>query len=391
MRPYLLRLVGTALGAAGLGVLAALHACTPKAGGTDRAPEDGGAPDPSNADVMCGHSEPRGPPDVVDAGGNLDLLFGVAQKCFGTQSKDDAGNWMYQSLGFDLDHTCTGEGQGPSCVEPSSATSTDHTDGPGGVDNAYIQSGIQSGVAVLGVADCVSTRADQLVEMYRVRDYSGAPDDDYVEVSQYFGVGLTPRGDDGGTAPLWDGTDRWPIVPESLAGSPEGGAPAAMYEARYKAQIAYVTGGVLVAQFDAGEVASGVQASLTSLVPVTQLIVTGRLVPPADAGGPWGLPDMVETVRLPVTSVFVTWLLNPSLDGGASPCTSSAAYAMVKDGLCRFVDISSRPGSPTSAPCDAVSSAVLEHMGPALLGEVAPPALPLPSCAVGNPQTDTCP
>ena len=83
--------------------------------------------------------------------------------------------------------------------------------------------------------------------LFRVSSYSGQRDDDQVEVSLYAGYGLAPRPGDGdsGSPPLWDGDDRWKIMPEMLAPS----ASPSVDEPLYRDDHAYVSGGMLVAHF----------------------------------------------------------------------------------------------------------------------------------------------
>jgi hypothetical protein len=135
------------------------------------------APD-AGTEAACAHRQPPSRPNVKDAGGALDLVFVATEYTTG----DDAGQPLYQSIGFDLDHSCTGEGQGNSCVEPSWATA-DHTDGDAGIDNAYGQIWWQQGATVPRATITGATPA----EIIRVRSYSGGVEDDQVEVSLYVG------------------------------------------------------------------------------------------------------------------------------------------------------------------------------------------------------------
>ncbi|HLK38611.1 MAG TPA: hypothetical protein VKU41_17735 [Polyangiaceae bacterium] len=390
MRARLWTPVTAPLGAAWLGAFAVLHACTGKAPGGDTAPRDGGAADSSDAAFVCEHAEPPAPPDVVDAGGTLDLVFAVEQECLGTRSTDDAGNLLYKRFGFDLDHTCTGEGEGASCAEPPSALPIDHTDGVAGIDNGVVQLALATGAQGPSVAECAMNTASSTVEIYRVRDYSGAPDDDHVEVSQYFGFGLSPRAD-GVNGPLWDGTDQWTVDPDTLVGSSDGGVPWNKDQPRYRSTTGYVTGFMLVAEFDDAAILAPQPAAPTPLLPLSQLVLVGRLVPPRDAGAHWDLRDVIEGSRIPVTTELLGFGLAPPSAGADPPCSSRATYQMLKDTVCPFVDIASLPGSPKTAPCDAFSAGLSLTMAPALLGDVGSPALPFGACAQGiHPETDSC-
>src|ERR1041385_3600276 len=155
-----------------------------------------------------------------------------------------------ETLGFDLDGKCTGEGEGPSCVEPSWAAG-DHRDGPDGRDNSVAtfllgadasiaQSGQATVVAFLGLTTAV----------IRVRNYNGTLYDNDVEVA-FFAATLSP--DFKNYVPnraKWDGTDAWkPLVEWTLPG--DAADSGSTWKPKYVSANAYVTNGVLVAHFDA--------------------------------------------------------------------------------------------------------------------------------------------
>ena len=191
--------------------IVALESCTAMKPGSDCAG--------STTAPTCAHRVPPSRPSVKGSGGTLDLVFAVSYAYYGTgqSSVDDAGKPAYLGYGFDLDNTCTGEGQGPSCLEPSWADA-DHTDGDQGIDNALGQA-VAMELPVGQDGPTTETVANQII---RVRGYSGEADDDEVDVAVYVGFGLAPR-DGGGTGLLWDGKDRWMILPELLAPLEDGG------------------------------------------------------------------------------------------------------------------------------------------------------------------------
>src|ERR1700687_340870 len=100
-------------------VAGAIVACTGLLGfdGLRLAPSEAGAAVDldvgAGAEASCAHRVPPARPNVTARGGTLDLVFAMYMIDFG-YGLDDAGLPRYKSLGFDLDLTCTGEGQGPS-------------------------------------------------------------------------------------------------------------------------------------------------------------------------------------------------------------------------------------------------------------------------------------
>jgi hypothetical protein len=111
-------------------------------------------------------------------------------------------------------------------------------------------------------------------------------------VSYYIGPGLTPRADggDGGSEPLWDGNDRWKIVPEVLVPS----ASPSVDEPLYRDDQAYVSGGMLVAHFPRAFISPGVPGLPNLLIPVHQVVLAGLLI---RVGEQWALQNAVLAMR----------------------------------------------------------------------------------------------
>jgi hypothetical protein len=371
-----------------LALAAAGTACTPFKGDP---PTDGSAPDStatgdasdaapdadppdspamvdaSDAGAQCAHRAPPSKPTVVDAGGSLDLVLAVSESS--NRAADDAGS--YRVVGFDLDDTCTNEGQGPSCVEPGWATLVDHTDGVDGIDNAWGELGPYA----------VQVDAGTPTMLLRVRSYSGQSDDDQVDVALYAGLGVAPRDGDGGSPPLWDGNDRWNILPEMLALS----ASPSVDQPLYHDDAAYVSGGTLVAHFPKAVWSPGEAIAPYELIPANQIVLAGSLT---RVGGLWVLRDLVADMRIRINDLLTAVAQFPS-DGGVV-CQDTEAYQLAEQDFCPFVDIASVPGPP-SASCDALSSAGLFQAKQALLGDVLPPSPAPATCAPGiKPASDGC-
>ena len=388
-------------------LLAALFlcACTPLKGASDLTPDASleaqaeAAPDVSADAGPCTHRTPPAPPDAAavaasrnqDAGAPVDLVFAVSRTEYGTGFAADGGileaGPQFTTIGFDLDNMCTGMG---SCVEPPSATGTHHA-GVDGIDNGYGQLLYTTGPN----PDSIDASTDQTEVLLRVRNYHGAPDDDQIDVSLYLALGVSAR-PDGGTGLLWDGQDRWTILPETLADAPDGSAPS-VDQPLFHADQAYVSGGVLVARFNTALWPGTVRAFPRLLITAHELVIAGDLSPVANTGGAWALNNVVTGTRIGLTDVLIVSSYEPDRLAGfdGSPleffCKDPGSYSIVKQVVaCPFLDITMDPTAPPSSSCDSLSVGLLYEMQPALLGGVAEPAPPLPDCAPGvHPDMDT--
>jgi hypothetical protein len=227
------------------------------------------------------------------------------------------------------------------------------------------------------------TMANQII---RVRGYSGQADDDEVDVAIYVGFGLAPRGG-GGTGLLWDGEDRWMILPDTLTPLEDGGVTVySLDQPRFHDEHAYVTGGVLVARLPEALWPTGLLPEPSSLGRVEQVVLAGNLV---RVGEQWELQHLVTGVRDPVQGLL-SIIARITPQGGPIICQSAAEYQMARRRLCAFVDIASGPDSP-SATCDAISGGSVLEAKQALLGGIGPPADELPPCPSSvHADTDSC-
>jgi hypothetical protein len=375
--------LAAALGAVLVAFLS-LDGCTAEKPGSDRAHA---TPDLLDAGAVpiasrCQHAEPPSRPNVDGGGGDADLVFAVTHASYGTSSAsvDDAGRPLYLSYGFDLDDTCTDEGQLDSCLEPLWADAG-HMDGPRGVDNA----------AGEFLAQEFPTQPDQgtvndptyATVILRIRGYNNQRDDDQVDLAAYEGDGVVPR-DDGGTSLQWDGHDAWMILRDTLA------PPFyTLDQPMFHDDRAYVTGGVLVAHVPQASWPTGLAVAHGSLHIVQQVVLAGNLV---QVGQQWELQHLVVGLRDSVQDILSisAVILQP---GGLPLCASNDLYQAYKRRLCSFVDISAEPDSPANS-CDALSGGSILEARQAVLGGVAESAeLPVSTsaCAPGvDPNEDTC-
>ncbi|MBI4705782.1 MAG: hypothetical protein HY744_32210 [Deltaproteobacteria bacterium] len=381
---------------------------------------DAGADAPPDADAGagggggepgCEHVRWPDPPDASDPS-DASIEFVVALRRVDLGEKDlDAG----PDVGFDLDERCTCRGQGSSCKEPGWATENP-CDGPGGRDNAtaLMHGYAQSFYPVLSSEIYSQSLNDGYASVLaRVRDYNGQPNDEQVELGLYLSGGFARDRCDPNVVPQWDGQDRWPIDVHGLApkdggacdgaaggegGGGAGGGPPSWcdggpspYECAYDVgrplfgdPAAYVTSGVLVANLPTAELIMGTEDRQFS-IRLTAGFMTAHLK--KESGG-WALRNGVLAGRWRLQDAFITASNVVGEDGGL--CVGDFAYETLRNLMCRYADILTGVGGPTT-PCDAVSFGMAFESEPAQLGPLYwyPPKSS--ECPPGlDPAEDSC-
>lgn len=297
-----------------------------------------------------------------------DRVFALQTLDFG-DGTNGMPKWDARSVGFDLDDTCTGEGEGPTCVPPPGAGIA-QLDGPDGRDNAAgtLNTMHSDGGAAADPSNDVA-KMGGATTIYRVSGYNGTSVDGFVEVAVYAARFAPPSKDV--PMPLWLGDDVWsPFVDwvDAHADAGDAGdagdakAPAPMF----KSSDAYVTNGTLVAKFD-----------LIMLLPAVRL--SGAMMEATigqNAENLWTLSDGVFAARVNVDD-SLQWLMT-QLDPETHEtlCRDSKSYELDKLRACSLADIPFSGNDP-SKPCDGMSwawkfDAVAAHLSP----EVDPASLP---------------
>jgi hypothetical protein len=333
----------------------------------------------------CRHATVQPPSPLVSIPGEDEFVVAVRSFDFGVT--DHGGTQpTADTLGFDLDGHCTGEGEGPSCREPSWAD--DHPDGVDGRDNAI--AGLFAGVD--GGSEAAANQSNSVIErglvtmLIRVRGYNRSPNDSSVQVALF---GATTASGDLEHPPVWDGNDAWKALvdwTEPKEGGVGMGVDAgenASVDARYESDRAYVSNGVLVAHF---EHALGALAYHFS-----NAWVQARISDPK-AGVGWSLRDGTFAGRLRIDDALAGVEFTPNAMTGQATCTDSTNYMALKRLACRTADIGYESDDP-SAPCDAASWAwKFETAAARLSGEVAPTrATDFRQCPVASsPGGDHC-
>lgn len=349
-----------------IGGLAALGACTKLEAG-NVLPDAG---EPAGSGATCEHAEPPARPKPSSAS-DSDREYVFASRKYDVGDNDDSeGVPRYPRLGYDVDHTCSGQGQGGSCKKPSWQTSP-ITDGPDGRDNSgnqvlYLASSmlrairgeVDAGDAVTQSASAfdsnLDARSGRTTVMYRVSHYNGEADDDEVQLDVFSGTLWMDLWS--GPGPHWDERDTWRTTSLWLQdGKLSNDAP------RFSDPHAYVHGNVLVAHFD--ELMVG-----NAFAPAgawRKVLVTGKL---AHDGDTLELHDVVLTGRWPINELLAFLARTLDEHTHALVCSDKAFYAASRPIYCQNVDLNSQRDD-RSGSCDAVSLVFDMDTMPAALGD----------------------
>jgi hypothetical protein len=333
----------------------------------------------SEVGSACVHALPPPRPVTAPSDGGSDLVFAVRQ--VDTGDTDDAtGTRRFLQMGFDLDNACTANGAGFTCREPSWATA-DHTDGPGGRDNAIGES-LYNATAAGGTSATQKASSDaesgRLSMVIRVRGYNGAADDDAIEVTYYVGP-FHPE--PGRPRPLWDGQDTWDANYQWLqpATLPDGGATYDITRPKYVDSQAYVAGNYIVSHMETLLDGAGGFHLLKAVIAL-------RLTP-----GHTRLADGTFAGRVRIDEVLGNLAQFPAPGTTQPLCRDSPYYPALKAVACSFADISATGPDDGLSVCDAASWAWrIVDAEPARLGSVSleVPTQPCPDAL--SPANDHC-
>ena len=326
-------------------------------------------PDASSGGVggsesSCRSAQPPRAAGLAGTGSGPDIWLASRSVDFGDRYEDGGApdadaTTLHRRMGFDLDRTCTGQGDAPSCVAPSWAIA-DHSDGPGGRDNAIgaFLHQIAQGQASRDVT--LEAESGEAAAIIRIRGYNHTGADNEVEVAWYAGRVRSAEGTRKHTSvadpPGWEGEDEWIIfdrwlepLPARDAGPPDDEHAPIYYDAR-----AYVTGdNILVAHFREVNLVNGL---------FEHVVISGQLV---QTSGFWELRDVTFAGRIRAKEVLAGI---PLIDlGDLQLCTTVPGYDALKRIACSYADIhasppgdGSEPDDP-SLPCDSLSAGWTFH------------------------------
>lgn len=313
------------------------------------------------------------------------------------------------NVGYDRDGACSCATDEPTCTPPEWVNEP-ICDGADGIDNAF--AGIVAAFSQYQVTGDSFAQAvtDGLWSLLvRVGSYNGQPNDTDVTVAVYSGARFASDPCNG-SAPAWDGADRWPIDAASVLGSGGGGDAAGgggtggggasqggggastcpppsnplLESPAITAVEAYVVDGQLVASFSTLRLVPSADVPPTEIAFDLRLkdgILTGRLV---EGAGGWQIDEGVISGKWAEADIFDG--LSETVKTGIPLCTSNPIYGIVKRAICSQLDLT----TDFTDTCDSVSFGAAFEARPASLGILLPPVQPS-TCMPGfDPANDDC-
>jgi hypothetical protein len=308
-----------------------------------------GSPGSDAGTSPCRGADYPGRSAISDAGGNESFV--VVLRTLDWGDRTDAGVPSYETVGLNVDGLCTAAKQQGGCKEPTFARREDHGDGRLGIDNA---AGRAASTFHGQITATDQANEDLGIRAYvvRVSGYDGEPDDNDIHVgwfaatrSDHFTTGPAPDVD-AGAAP-WNSFDAYSLNPAALV-------------PKYETAHAYVTGGILVAQF--GLLTLGGPDRFSQ---VNDVVLEARIV--RGAGG-FILDDITLAGRWPV-GYMISGLASVTfgLTSCADPLPMNSVTQLILQKTCGNVDTLSAGDDNRSQYCDALSFGVKFGSRPATL------------------------
>jgi hypothetical protein len=372
--------IGATLPLAALAALAALAtiACGRGDGDAGGAVVSEGAPEAclgslaaSSRAAACPSGGAATPPCTSEPYSGPPAIFAVSRLYLGdTDPKTgDFSSSAWKSLGYDIDGTISKASPPGLCKPAGGGTASVHNDGTGGIDNSFganllpIITGLVSNPSELLDRDLVDGRWSILFRVEGLGDASCYPS---------LAASMLAAGDLGG-APKLDGSDRWPVRCESLAGCGEGRpsleAPLDALPVSFVVDRTWVSGPrtTLTLTLELGRVP--IRLDLAAAL-VTLDLARGDASPRGIISGVVPTAQMVEAMRAIVVA------LEPASCGSETLASIASTVEGASDIL---ADGTQDPGRT----CDGISIGIGFDAAPAQISGVLPRARGAVTCGAG--------
>jgi hypothetical protein len=313
---------------------------------------------------------------MVAPDGSGSVTFAVSKYFFGDTDRDGTPDKVHgwSRFGFDLDGdistACT---TNTLCLPIDGALAKNvFPDGQDGIDNSFgkfvvpILLGVASDFSVKANVALLAGGATLLIDLEKL----GAGTD-YAPLTArlYQGAPL-------GTMPAYDGTDAWPVRPESLAD------PSDLTSAWITSASSYVVGNQWVGRFEGPLPVETALLGWPLRFVVHNPVITMTLDPQRGSATSGTLAGVLDTSLLVAESRVLAGLLSPNLCSGATIDSIAAEVAQASDIL---VDGTQDP----TKPCTGISIGLGFEAKRVQLGPVAAPATDPPApCTEGDAGTD---
>lgn len=312
----------------------------------------------NNTGVDPGQPPPPGPAQPGDGEG---VAFGIDRLFLGETDRDGkkaAGSW--KQYGFNLDGKVSSTISQDLCKPADGATPSDvYPDGVNGIDNSF---GNKLVSLISTLLSDPSTRVTDAIAngdftvIFKLEGLGDQASYNPLTAKLYGGATL-------GAAPVWDGSDRWPVVPELLEDAQDIDSATVVFPASYVVDNTWVSGPESQVSFKLTLTFSDTTIGLTirnvriamDLAPDHKSVVKGTIA------GVLETAVLVEELRSVIGAVQPGVCEGPGLD-------------TILDQVRRASDIMKDGSQDPSRECDAISIGLGFTAKQVQLGEIAPPA-----------------
>ncbi len=348
-----LLVVGSALG------FAFMTACSGSSKKTTSSSTD--KPDKSCTDtgVTCDHppADPGGPA----AAGTTPTVLAISKLYLGDTDKQgnpDPNAW--KSLGYDIDGIVSTPHGTNHCKPVDGANPTNvKTDGNNGIDNSFGENLLP---LITSLAQDVSASVNQSISdgsftvMVKMDNVDSQANQDGITAALYGGAKM-------GSAPVWDGTDKWPVVPELLNGG-NINDPKVQFAKSFVADNTWVSG-------SQGDLALNLAVQGYNLtLNIGKAVITMKLAGDRKSASGGIIAGVINTEDLVSQLKKVAGSFDPSLCDGPTFESIAQQIRVASDIMSNGTN-----GDP-SKTCDAISIGIGFDAQQVQLGDVAPVSPP---------------
>ena len=345
-----------------VGLLAA--SCLLLGCGSGGAPTDylgaGGAGAGAGTTTSVEHASPPRPGEARPGDGDGTAVFALTKLWLGGGSGDAATGPSFAKLGYDLDGRLSTEASTDLCRPRRGALPVDvYVDGERGIDNAFGRAVLPILTAAAPTAQAqlnAGLAAGQMTLLFAIDALGSGASYRPLTARAYAGSSL-------GAPPKLDGSDRWPIAPESLLDPGDPQSARVRFDQSYLVQNVWVSGpgGALSLQLSLG----GTTTTLT----LGSAIITMTLDEAHKAGTSGVIAGILPTATLIEVLRKVAGTIDPGLCAGPLIDSIARQLEAASDIL---VDGTQDPAKD----CDGISVGLGFEATRAALGPVASASAP---------------
>jgi hypothetical protein len=311
------------------------------------------------------HADPPAPGPMKEGDGAASVTMAISKLYLGDTNRDGTPNKVngWKQYGYDLDGKISTTASTDLCKPRNNAPPKNvYPDGDKGIDNSFGKNIL--GI-ILGIAADAPTKVNQGIAdgkftiMLDMQKLGTGTDYNPILTRLYGGADL-------GTAPKWDGTDKWPVIQELLSN------PSDIKSAKVQFPSAYVVGNTWVSGSKGSIVLSLSVAGFTLDLTISNAVITVDIDNAHKTGKNGIIAGVLGTDTLTSELKKVAGAFDPSLCSGP---TIDSIVSQIEQAS----DIGADGSQDPTKPCDGISIGLGFDASVVQLGDIAPKGDPKPS------------